>query len=365
MQYGTYQTSASYPYSAYIPFLDLTSQTNLPHKRWAISEKANSISLTIPLSKDMQNLALATTSGEVTEYLYNDNQPKEYKIPYTISKDATTLTVTFPKIAIDVYPGNTANASQCLGKKGSLSIDKSQNRILLEAKNGAAGCFAFKDEFLDQGYGYLLKVTNTNISGQRLFFYVLDETKEQPYIEDRFTNDTAYYILGARYNQGFGYSFSFQNTSYPTLESSNTLQNLRVYAMPYAVIKELALKNTNSPVTKATPLAAPQVQEKNYYRYDITIPTQSQKTTLALYQSYDAGWKAYETKGWLSNTFPLLFGKEVKEHVLINNWANGWNLSGQKQIVLLFWPQYLQYAGLLLLCIVTILLLYKSFFKKI
>jgi hypothetical protein len=277
------------------------------------------------------------------------------------------LSVTFPKITIDTYAGNTADASKCLGSRGSLTTDKSQNRILLETSDGGAGCFAFKDEFLDQRYGYLLKVKNTNSSGQRLFFYVLDETKEQPYIEDRFTSDTAYYILGSKYNQGFGYSFSFQNTSYPTLPASNALENLSVYAIPYEVIKELELTNSNNPLTKAQSLPAPQVQERNYYRYEVSIPKQSQtaNTTLVLYQSFDAGWKAYETKGWASNMFPILFGKEIKEHVLINNWANGWNLTNQKHIVLLFWPQYLQYAGLFgLLAILLGIILFRKRLSK-
>ncbi|MDO8610780.1 MAG: hypothetical protein Q7R95_09625, partial [bacterium] len=104
-------------------------------------------------------------------------------------------------------------------------------------------------------------------------------------------------------------------------------------------------------------------------------------------QSYDDAWKAYEmqsqnskVKTQIFNLFPFIFGTEIKEHVLVNNWANAWRLeetpksadqtlrepstdSSEKAngklrrrwnnstIVIIFWPQYLEFLGFGLLII--------------
>jgi hypothetical protein len=61
--------------------------------------------------------------------------------------------------------------------------------------------------------------------------------------------------------------------------------------------------------------------------------------------------------------FPFIFGKEIKEHMLINNWANGWrleelpNTADQSTLIIIFLPQYLEFLGFLLLIITFILIL--------
>jgi len=70
----------------------------------------------------------------------------------------------------------------------------------------------------------------------------------------------------------------------------------------------------------------------------------------------------------VNSYFPFLFGEELKDHVLVNNWANGWKLSKNQlsivcsqsksklnqlstnckqpiKIVIVFWPQYLEFLG--------------------
>lgn len=119
-----------------------------------------------------------------------------------------------------------------------------------------------------------------------------------------------------------------------------------------------------------------------------------------LSQSYDPMWKAYEVTecklGFLCTWLPYVFGKEIQEHVLVNNWANGWKIDSdnsntwtpdqvrgdtknvqddptsprlrgarqnempQRTIVLFFLPQLLQWIGLLVLPIPFLLLLRKK-----
>ena len=58
-----------------------------------------------------------------------------------------------------------------------------------------------------------------------------------------------------------------------------------------------------------------------------------------LNQSYDPGWVA------------LADGK-ILRHVKVNNWANGWVLDDEinpENVKIIFWPQYLEFLGFILL----------------
>ncbi len=77
----------------------------------------------------------------------------------------------------------------------------------------------------------------------------------------------------------------------------------------------------------------------------------------------------------LEKTLPLVFAqqKKLKDHVTVNGWANGWkldqskfqtsnsNINDNKNIVVVFWPQYLQYAGFAVLFLTIFWLVAKSY----
>jgi len=86
--------------------------------------------------------------------------------------------------------------------------------------------------------------------------------------------------------------------------------------------------------------------------------------------------------------FPMLFGTELKEHVLVNNCrarhrlrlrrllagANGFLLrsdeigtsegQGQRNFVIIFWPQYLQFVGFGVVGMTILLFLLFVFFQR-
>lgn len=61
-------------------------------------------------------------------------------------------------------------------------------------------------------------------------------------------------------------------------------------------------------------------------------------------QAYHPGWIAFYLDGYK----PVF----LKDHILVNNWANGWQLPSsydlQSKVYYLFWPQLLQYLGFIL-----------------
>ncbi len=87
--------------------------------------------------------------------------------------------------------------------------------------------------------------------------------------------------------------------------------------------------------------------------------TLSNSKTLILSQAYHPGWVAFtlDTGSWKLETL---------EHVLVNNWANGWQLdpktltlSNSKTLYIFFWPQLLEYLGFGMLAGTTIWLFFR------
>lgn len=89
----------------------------------------------------------------------------------------------------------------------------------------------------------------------------------------------------------------------------------------------------------------------SYYQYETTLPASQKEGYIELHQAYDPGWKAY------------LNGQELTQHVMIDNWANGWKFqvtgtpTPPQTVSLVYWPQYLEFIGFLI-AVGVILLVY-------
>jgi hypothetical protein len=106
-----------------------------------------------------------------------------------------------------------------------------------------------------------------------------------------------------------------------------------------------------------------------YYQVEIKPQNGGGTQTLILNQSYHWGWKAFyiqtansQFNNWLNLTFPFVFGSELKQHVVVNNWANGWVLPAENfneaTVVIFFMPQLLEWLGFILLPLPLLLLLF-------
>ncbi len=359
-QNGLYQTDPAKPFDAYYPFLDLMTQTHISKKNWNITELPTNWAVSTSLPH-LSDYTLVSSNAAVAN-LYRDNKAVQYAMPILTSQTPTSLTVTFPKFRLDSFNPSSAAVTSCGPDEGGLIRSEiTDTSLKLIARNGAIGCISFEDLDLDQRYGYLLSVKNENNSGQPFFFYTLDKTKDQAYVEDRLTDPAMNYVIGSKYVGGLGYSFTFQSTSLPTVPAINTLQSLSVDLLPYDELKEMKLTKNNSAASQAVTDAIPSVTKDSYYHYTISLKPETYATTLILTQSFHPGWKAYhipDNASLLTRLLPFFFADEITHHVLINNWANGWNIPSHRDketIVLIFGPQYLEYGGFIILGGVIIL----------
>jgi hypothetical protein len=170
---------------------------------------------------------------------------------------------------------------------------------------------------------------------------------------------------------GLGYSLHFDNVSIGKEQSTNLLSSVSVNPIPFDFISQIRLVPQDNVVWEAKYFPV-NFRHPNPSLYEMKLDNVPENSTLVLSQSFHSGWKAYLTQGDsnpLKNYLAPLLGKEIKEHLLVNNWENGWDLSeleaGQLEqngrLVLIFWPQYLEFLGFFLGGLPWLLLLKKSF----
>lgn len=370
--YGTYQTDETKPYDSYFPFLDLMTQTKFESENWRINDRPASFGIETTLPESVMEYE-ATSAAQTSVNIYTDDTAVKYIVPLDVTKQENRLNLSFPKLSIDSFSPENAAVGYCLLKMGTLNYTKAEHDIHITTNDGATGCIEYKDPTLDQRYGYLVQIAQKNTDGLGLYFYILDTTKEQAYVEDRLTTPNSYYILGPHFTRGLGYSFTFQNTSYRTIPSTNTLEDLSVYLMPYDIIKSYELKPANKNTQTAEFASTFEVTKENVYKYTVVFNKIDNPQTLILSQSYQPGWKAYalSSQSKVQGLLPMFFTDSLSSHIAVNNWANGWTIDqdscsqAQCTILLLYLPQYLEFIGLTLGILTASLLILASVWPQI
>lgn len=303
LENGFYANNQNLGNDIFYPFLSLTSQTNPKENDWQISEDNNYFYLSTLLSINTDDFDLYL-SDIYQETMLINGEPLNISLKLEPTIENKQLTIKIEKKVIKNFDTN---------------VDQKTD-------------FGFSDLTLPQNIGYLIKTQSKNNQGLPLFFYIVDETKKQSYLEDRLDNQTNYFILPPRYNYGLGYAFAFQNKSFKNLAVLNNLEELSLYLFPYKALKEMKFVRKGFNKTETNFSNNYEVRKINYFTYKVTA---NDANMIILNQSYDPGWLAFAN------------GK-VLNHVFVNNWANGWEINNKDQqstIYIIFWPQYLEFVG--------------------
>lgn len=325
---GDYMTDEGIVYDKYYPFIDLMTQTQIRNKPWSISETNDNFVLTTSFALPEDRYSLSTTSLSENVSIYNNQLIDKTTVLRAIKRTGDSISVTVPKQLIYRFQPTNTTYADC----GNIP--------------GRTTCFAYSAPFLEQRYGYLVMIANDNSQGRRLFFYTLDNTKRQSFVEDRLQHDTEIDLISPKYKYGLGYTFVFHNNSYENTKSVNSVKDLAVYLFPYEQIQNLAFSDGGRNTTTQSSFSSDFSSHKsNYYTYNVVVPSTHKNSLLILNQSFHPGWIAIMVTGYRLQV--------LKNHVLVNNWENGWALPERSDqatsYTILFWPQYLQYSGFILL----------------
>lgn len=253
------------------------------------------------------------------------------------------------------------------------SCVKSKNGIVeLTSNKGATCSISVPLETLPHNVSYLIAVKNHNVKGKPIVFWLENLNSRKADIETNLPANNglteSFFIQPPMDPFGRGYSLHFDNISIGKEEVINILSEIEIQPLPFNFLRSIKLvlpaKTPSVPITITNTIRSQaslitNVTHPNPAFYEIILGSIPKSTTLVLPQSFDKGWKAYEINSKFKNQksnlqmliAPIL-GRELKEHILVNNWANGWQLDESqtnKSIVILYLPQYLEFAGFLLL----------------
>jgi hypothetical protein len=356
----------------YYPFRNLTSQTRLFDDQWALKEYENAFILIgrAPGENpaDLAKYSLDIPIQETQTELYIDGKPQTLTqhMTFELNKEQQTLSVTIPKTLIRTLQpkdGNIYDCSKAFLKKlpDDVQVTQAGESLRVYSNNGTTPCIGYEMPYLSQKYGYMLSVQTRTVEGRGLFMAITDKTKGQGYVEDRLLRNNELFMIGPRFEYGQGYTATFQNTSHKGIPSTNVIDALNIYAFPYEALRQIRfvrqdMRHDNG--GPGGPFTAPaSVHKRAYHAYtiDLTAQEHADNKYLILHQAYHPGWKGYVVAhDPLSQYFPFLAGRVIPDdqHIKVNGWAQGWQLpatcergSADCRIVLVFWPQYLQWVG--------------------
>lgn len=316
------------------------------------------------------------TQGIAKNYLLSLSALSMRKIELKNISANTMLTVTIPK-TIDSYysyaykgPDFKNNIKDCnIFRNGKTKVADEKTGLTLSSTNDTL-CSSVSAQNLSHAQGYLVHIEAQNQTGSPLHFWVLNENQGNAPIDiDLEKNkNSQYFIVPPMEQYGMSYSFHLDNASTGGDITTNTINSLEVMTLPYSFLTNISVDTQfkSSPNSISSLVST----HPNESLYTVTIKKIIGSSTIILSQSYDPGWKAYELKTEnsklktiLGDTLPFIFGKELKNHVKVNNWENGWILPTTnyqlQTIYIVYLPQYLEYIGFFVLFVtITIIFIY-------
>lgn len=302
-------------------------------------------------------------------YAEVDSRPQDFR--HKVSS-GETIQVTIPKIYGFLSYSSaisddllSRNAYNCIGTEGESSFATSQlnnEKFFQLESNDTDLCYDVSLPNLPHRIAYLISISSRNKSGRPLILWLENQNSRRSDLETYLLSSssfmTSYFIQPPMEYYGVGYTLHLQNHAIGQEKTINEVESIEVHPIPYAFLINMKVVDE-----KLNPRQFYykdfEVDHPNPSLYYVTVNQENNRfpETLVLSQSYHEAWKAYVVDGWWSKTFPMLFGKELTNHEMVNNWANAWRIDPnilspsdkQVTVAIIFWPQVLQYFGFALL----------------
>jgi hypothetical protein len=213
---------------------------------------------------------------------------------------------------------------------------------------------------------YLFVIETDNQSGLPTSFSIDNPFEKRPELETKLSQQNPnIFILPPTQEYYNGYGLHIVSKSLSPATSRVDVKRLSIYHIPLNTVQNIIFqKNKNVQLYRNVKNEPLPFSHPAPHRYEVTI---KEPGVLILSQKFSGNWLAYTNNGdQLQNMFPFL-GKQLKSHFVINGWANGWKIEDQtskvgSRIVIVFWPQYLEYIGFGIGVTVIIVLVLTAFF---
>lgn len=393
IDYGNYKSVeklSAKEATIFYPFRSLFTGRRQDDLAFYLREDANYFIFRQQIPEAFKNAEIITPTldnNQIIEIDKNDFTKTITKRPI-VAKNGNFFEVYVPKV--NGYFSNTTIVSAKLAElkpnncnkfnQGSLALTSLAGKeTLLQLQSiHSNNCLDFALPNLAQRLPYLLSIQTKHFKGKSLYLTVNNNTTDREelatYLPKNSNLTTSYFVLPPRQEYGIGYSVHLDNISLDQTATINELGEIRINPIPYEFLTGIKLVKNEEKISSSEAKSAIKPAVVIYHNpswYTIKANGLENMTDVVLTQAYNHGWHAYMVDNWWGRTFPMLFGKELKEHVLVNNWENGWSLTesrGQRaedrnggvEIVITFLPQWLEYFGFILLPLPFIFLLIRG-----
>ncbi len=353
VDYGDYYISDDS--QVFYPFRSLFSAKDPKDIEYTVDEDEQFLYFKSQLPTKIKGWILQNSNSLMNEFTVFDKNLNinEYSPKISIVDNMLTvkidkkLALLYQNISDQNYLNLTNDACQ-KNEKGTALMEKIENESYRFTSVGSDNCIKINLPNLSQRYGYLFNIQTTTDKKRGLHINLTNNTTDRADLETYADNDGNYHnyylISSPRGFYDLGYSLYINNISEGREKVINTLEKINIYQIPYYFLKDLKMvKNLDQINTNDKKTIFTEVAQKNISFYQVKIDKVNGSSLLYLSQSFDPGWIAFAN------------GKKL-EHVLINNWANGWRLdtinlnksqliSTNLNVFILFWPQYLEFVG--------------------
>lgn len=311
----------------------------------------------------------------ITDPIFNISIPQSAIRDSLASVDSSEInkyTLSFPfsginELSRDITSDFKNNLGDCpslysngksLSKKEILK-DGYDQFIRYSSREGSF-CDHFSYQNLPQNQAYLIVVESRNIQGLPVRLCVSNWESKRCDIYSKLNNSKEFkediFLLPPMMGNGSGFDINIDNFAVERSPAVNDIKSINIIPFPYIWVSQIQSgKTKNNPKSKGLETIAVNpgsylVSSDNYHKGEAII----------LHQAYEPGWTAYIS----NNPYFPFFGKEIKNHALVNNWENGFVIDSElpqnSKIVIIYTPQYLEYLGFFLLFFSLFLILIKS-----
>lgn len=291
--------------------------------------------------------------------------------------DILTIQIPQPQNRIVIDPADQkTDKKNCfaLGKgpyNKQIMNDPTEGDYIRFSAQDSSSCDYFNINSITNNPGFITSIDSRNISGRPLKIGIKDDPPGYYLFEEILPSSKTWithHIITPPISIRTQYFLEIDNYAVGDEKRINDLGHIQVIPFPYSWITSIYTGQENHRIISLQNKA--QYTPVNYIRLaPFLYKAQFSNfgtNTLLLSESYNAGWSAYlfpMNSGVLQmvffTLFPFLSDSRIPNHVLVNNWANGWfiNNSAQNQIVIIYLPQYLEFLGfgLLFLCLIFVL----------
>ncbi len=346
----TYITNARKPYDMYVPFRSLFTGRKTIERYFGVDQNSDgTISFLAKLNTDIRGFDTIADGSLLSEPAIINASVENDKTAMLRVQLSQTDT---PAVYNSYFDPNFLDhsATDCGSSSSGLFEQTTTNDNTLKfTSQNSDNCYDIVLPELSHKKSYLLAIAHKHHQGKPMQFALINHDSNRADIDTSLSTNsnfkTDYFIISPSKEDSIGYSLHFNNNSIGEYITENEIGDIQLYEIPFNYLSSMSFVN------------------KSKY---------ASNETLAYYYSHHKEFKAYAltSNSYLEKMFPFITGKELKNHYRVNSWANGWEVDCKiiecdtSKFVVIFWPQYLQFAGLTIVIILLTLVFVRAIAQK-